>query len=622
MKRNCLVMILIGALASSASAGQLTYTTYYPAPSGKYQQIHTEELKLSPFTPPVGACQPGSIHYDGSLKLLRSCQVNSVSGLGEWAPFQGVWKQSGTQITLSDPDPALSIDMKSGSIFSKGTVGAGAILSTSLDGAGAKFIWYPAAGSIRAGIVDDVLSDGTAWNVANIGAASVAFGQNNKAKGTFSAILGGHKNEATNQLSTVVGGATNHAFGADTFIGGGVGNYAGTESAPLVNGNRTDFTSVVGGLANSAQGHMSAIVSGNMNYTQFNSGTNINSQFSIIGGGQNNTTIGTHTGVLGGKMNKAQGTYSAVVGGLANSALGYQSFVGGGGYNSVSITDQDYDKGNIANGDWSVIAGGEGNNTKNAHSAITGGKINKTYGNFSAIGGGENNTTGDSAAFVGSHAFVGGGSGNTAEGNYSAVSGGISNRAEGPYSTISGGFNNRAQGMYSTVGGGGSITLVGPTTIRNTASGNYSVVAGGQANQATKGHSTVSGGLQNFANGLASTIGGGELNSTEGDHSWAGGKRMQLGPAADNTFVWGNAAAAPGTPISAANAFLIFPYGNAGNVGVGTSDPKAKIHVAGGDVYLETVGTGVILKDTVLPNVCYRLTVANGVFAATPAACP
>lgn len=60
---------------------------------------------------------------------------------------------------------------------------------------------------------------------------------------------------------------------------------------------------------------------------------------------------------------------------------------------------------------------------------------------------------------------------------------------------------------------------------------------------------------------------------------------------------------------------------NSGHLGLGTNYPLAKVHVKGGDVYLEDIGTGVIMKS---PNgSCWRVTVDNtGNFTSTAITCP
>lgn len=59
-----------------------------------------------------------------------------------------------------------------------------------------------------------------------------------------------------------------------------------------------------------------------------------------------------------------------------------------------------------------------------------------------------------------------------------------------------------------------------------------------------------------------------------------------------------------------------------GNVGVGTTSPGAKLHVAGGDAAITTQGNGLILRATDGSN-CFRLTVNNsGAPSTSSVTCP
>ncbi len=65
----------------------------------------------------------------------------------------------------------------------------------------------------------------------------------------------------------------------------------------------------------------------------------------------------------------------------------------------------------------------------------------------------------------------------------------------------------------------------------------------------------------------------------------------------------------------------IFRVDDNENVGIGTSTPKSKLQVKNGDIYIESVNSGVIMKS---PNgQCWRMTVSNtGQPVYTSIACP
>ena len=57
------------------------------------------------------------------------------------------------------------------------------------------------------------------------------------------------------------------------------------------------------------------------------------------------------------------------------------------------------------------------------------------------------------------------------------------------------------------------------------------------------------------------------------------------------------------------------------SVGIGTSEPKTKLHLTGGKIYVEANGQGVILKSPA--GGCFELTVTDvGALTTAVVACP
>lgn len=156
-----------------------------------------------------------------------------------------------------------------------------------------------------------------------------------------------------------------------------------------------------------------------------------------------------------------------------------------------------------------------------------------------------------------------GSSGNTATGAY-AIAMGSSTNASDSYSTAMGlntkanayastamGSATQASGMISTAMGiatkarGIASTAMGATTI---ADGNYALAIG-------------------------------EGTTASGSHAFTGGKNMQPS-SGGGTFVWGNSNVAQ-IFSPANNRFLIFPQGDKGRVGIGTTTPASKLDVNG-----------------------------------------
>jgi hypothetical protein len=128
--------------------------------------------------------------------------------------------------------------------------------------------------------------------------------------------------------------------------------------------------------------------------------------------------------------------------------------------------------------------------------------------------------------------------------------GGTNNAATAANAGAIGGANNAAGGSNSATVGGDSLT----------ASGVNAVAIGGFENAATGQHSIALGGADNGANGDYSLAGGrGSVVSGDGTFAWADSTNASFNSTIDNAFL-----------IRAANG-----------VGINTTTPGAKLHVAG-----------------------------------------
>ncbi len=210
------------------------------------------------------------------------------------------------------------------------------------------------------------------------------------------------------------------------------------------------------------------------------------------------------------------------------------------------------------------------------------------------------------------------------------------------YQTVASGNTSTAMGTNTTSSGDGSVAIgaysnaVGEYAIAigydNTASGNYSTAF--DQNSITSGNFSTAFGQFTTASGVTSTALGyattasGVFSTTMGKNTVApsyaetalGLYNTTYTPAStmswvstDRLFVIGN-----GGPGSASNALTILKNGN---MGIGNDTPTAKLQVKDGDVYVETIGSGVIMKSP--DGGCWKLTVDNtGVVSATSVTCP
>jgi hypothetical protein len=145
----------------------------------------------------------------------------------------------------------------------------------------------------------------------------------------------------------------------------------------------------------------------------------------------------------------ASGDYSVIGGGVDNTASGDGATVGGGGFNTASGEYATVGGGgfNTASGEYATVGGGQENTASDSAATVGGGYQNTASGEYATVGGGRGNTA------SGSLATVGGGSSNTASGSYATVGGGAGNTASGGYSVVPGGYGNTANAGYNLVFG-------------------------------------------------------------------------------------------------------------------------------------------------------------------------
>jgi hypothetical protein len=290
---------------------------------------------------------------------------------------------------------------------------------------------------------------------------------------------------------------------------------------------------------------------------------------STVSGGLDNTASGNHATVSGGYDNIASDTNSTVAGGIGNEATRYGATVsggrwnrahgifsvvsGGGGYNSPDS--------NVARGDWSVVAGGQGNVAETTYSTVGGGYSNEA-GYHSTVCGGYNNTASNEYSSV-----VCGGENNVAYRRYSFIGGGTDNHTNWEWSVIGGGLSNYTGGARCVVAGGQN----------NEASGSigWAAVGGGSNNTASGNNSFIGGGYSNTADGDYSAVAGGANNNAQGNYSFAAGKRAKANHS--GSFVWGDDTDSD-FASTGDDQFLIRA---SGGVGIGIDNPTSALHVSG-----------------------------------------
>ncbi|MCX6781610.1 MAG: hypothetical protein NTW66_00585, partial [Candidatus Magasanikbacteria bacterium] len=551
----------------------------------------------------------------------------------------GIGTMSTTTIGTTTSQFALTIG-GDGGIYAFGPGVGDDTVGTSLteSGAGTKMLWYPRKAAFRAGYVN-----GAQWDDAYIGNYSVAFGSGNIASATYSYVAG-VGNIVSGSGSTIAGGNTNWNSGGSAFIGAGFNNdvyqanYAfigagvmntvrGSESfvgAGSLNNAIGIESFVGGGWANSALADNSFVGGGTSNIA---SGT-----YSFVGGGIMNRAEGIFSAIAGGNQNQALGNYSFVGGGNLNIASGINSTALGrsmqvsGNYSfgvnvstTVALLSQDNTialmGGNVGIGtttpEFSLAVGGDGgilavgpglgDNTEGTilttsgtgtrmiwyprKGAFRAGTVTGTHwddgniGSFSFASGLNNIASGDLS-------FVAGGMENTAAGMGAFVTG-IGNTVNGSMATAFGGMNTVdgilgiAFGGMNTVSGNASLAM----GVYNVASAMGSVTVGAYNTSSASGGIAL--GAYNSVNATQGTalgyyneindVGGiafGNLNTINGTMSVAIGSNLTIN--GDQSFGLNIDGA---TPYIIDQDYVIAFLG--GDVGIGTTTPSTKLHIAG-----------------------------------------
>jgi hypothetical protein len=188
----------------------------------------------------------------------------------------------------------------------------------------------------------------------------------------------------------------------------------------------------------------------------------------------------------------ASGDYSVIGGGENNTASGVYATVGGGWFNTASAG-------------YATVGGGYANTASSSLGATVGGGWRNTASGLTAtVGGGERNTA------SGNSATVGGGEGNTASGEDATVGGGFENTVWGNYSVVPGGRRNTANASYNLVFGENVVPSVTEThrvyffspgsfgfLVINRLDGDYPIHVGTNGTNGNGAHLTAGGAWTN-----------------------------------------------------------------------------------------------------------------------------
>jgi len=308
-----------------------------------------------------------------------------------------------------------------------------------------------AYGNVCSTHVDLGVACTTGMSTFNYRFCTVGGGIENTAGGARSTVCGGGYNTTSYMYATIGGGYNNIASEYATTIGGGFSNLASDK-----------YATVAGGEFNVASGIRSTVAGGECDTAS--------GGFSAIGGGYANVASDSFVTIAGGRENTASKDYATIGGGYSNQAHENYITISGG---STNFADKPFTTigggvNNWATGDFATVGGGDGNTAGSEAATVAGGNANMANLRYSVVGGGESNIA------DGFHSTISGGADNNTTASYSTVSGGFYNLASGEASIVGGGYQNTASGQYSAIPGGYADTVSGAYSF---AFGRRAVVA-------------------------------------------------------------------------------------------------------------------------------------------------
>ena len=471
---------------------------------------------------------------------------------------------------------------------------------------------------------------GRANNMGNGNSLFGSYAGQNITTGTQNTVVGASAGASitTENNNTFIGALANGAPGIANATAIGVGAFVNSSNT-MVLGTNAVTVQVPGNL--SVAGTFSGTLpAGSANYIQNTTSQQGGANFNISGNG----TVG---GTLSGNLVRTESQYEIRGVGMLSGSGRYTSFFTltntfvGEAAGLSTTPDPDI---NSLTGKFNSFLGlnagranttgrsnsffgaqaGENNNTgifnsffgRSAGISNTTGQNNSFFGAFA----GQNNTIGFSNAFFGREA--GRSNVDGTDNSFFGDTAGMSN---------TGGHNSffgSAAGRSNTTGIDNAF--FGAFAGQNTTNGSGNAFFGknaGLANNAGNGNSFFGAGAgQNNSSGTGNTVvgvGAGQSITTEDNNTFIGAL-SNGSPGITNATAIG-----AGSQVTQSDSLVL---GNSAvSVGIGTSAPKAKLHVEGGNLFVGQAGQGIILKS---PNgTCYLLTVSDaGALTTASVTCP